>query len=109
MTTIQPGEFWIAEIFFTSGISAKKRPVLILWIDDQDAVAAVITSAPPRSQMDIFLDDWSSSGLRVASTVRLSRLDCLEKSLFIAKIGQISNSDAVKVKEAWQKYIKPHF
>jgi mRNA interferase MazF len=109
MTTIQPGEFWVAEIFFTSGISAKKRPVLILWIDSQDAIAAVVTSAPPRTSTDIFLDDWSFSGLRVASTVRLSRLDCLEKSLFLAKIGQISDSDAIKVKEAWQKYIKPQF
>jgi hypothetical protein len=27
----------------------------------------------------------------------------------LAKIGQISDSDAIKVKEAWQKYIKPQF
>jgi mRNA interferase MazF len=109
MMTIRPGEFWIAEIPFTSGIRAKKRPVLILWIDGQDAMAAVVTSAPPRTPMDVFLEDWSSSGLRVASTVRLSRLDCLETSLFLAKIGQISDSDAIKVKEAWQKYVKPQF
>lgn len=33
MTTIQSGEFWIAEIPFTNGISSKKRPVVILWLD----------------------------------------------------------------------------
>jgi mRNA interferase MazF len=109
MTIIQPGEFWIADISFTNGISTKKRPVLILWIDAQDAMAAVVTSAPPRSPTDVFLDDWVSSSLRVASTVRLSRLDCLEKSLFLAKIGRISDSDAIKVKEIWQKFIKPQF
>ncbi|BAZ81396.1 hypothetical protein PN497_15890 [Sphaerospermopsis kisseleviana CS-549] len=27
MTTIQPGEFWLADIPFTSGVSSKKRPV----------------------------------------------------------------------------------
>jgi hypothetical protein len=27
----------------------------------------------------------------------------------LAKIGQIYDSDAIKVKEAWQKYIKPQF
>jgi hypothetical protein len=38
--TIQPGEFWVAEIPFTSGTIAKKRPVLVLWLDGQDAVVA---------------------------------------------------------------------
>jgi mRNA interferase MazF len=27
---IQPGEFWVADIPFTSGIGSKKRPVLVL-------------------------------------------------------------------------------
>jgi mRNA interferase MazF len=31
--TIQPGEFWIASIPFTNGLSSKKRPVLVLWTD----------------------------------------------------------------------------
>jgi len=35
----------------------------------------------PRTQTDILLKDWANSGLRVPSTVRLSRLDCLEKKL----------------------------
>ncbi|WP_333066066.1 MULTISPECIES: hypothetical protein [unclassified Microcoleus] len=39
----------------------------------QDVVAVAVTSARPRSQTDVFLNDWSVSGLLVASTVRLSR------------------------------------
>lgn len=80
--TILPGEFWIAEIPFTGGVGSKKRPVLVLWLDEQDAVVAVVTSAKPRSLTDVELGDWGGSGLRVASTVRLSRLDCLERSLY---------------------------
>lgn len=91
MMTIQPGEIGIAEIPFTSGARGKKRPVLVLWCDRDDVVVAVITSAQPRSQTDVLLQDWAISGLRVASTVRLSRLDCLEKSLLLGKIGVISN------------------
>jgi len=41
------------------------------------------------------------------TTVRLSRLDCLEKFLLLAKIGQISQSDAAAVKQAWDLYVKP--
>ncbi|XWK90777.1 MAG: type II toxin-antitoxin system PemK/MazF family toxin [Phormidium sp.] len=109
MTTIQPGEFWVANVTFTSGIGFKKRPVLVLWLDGDDVVTAVVTSAQPRTQTDVSLNDWSESGLRVASTVRLSRLDCLEKSLLIVKIGQVSETDAQKLQEVWNMFVKPQF
>jgi mRNA interferase MazF len=109
MTTIDPGDFWVANIPFTSGAGSKKRPILLLWLDGEDIVVAVVTSVKPRSQTDVFLKDWSVSGLRVASTVRLSRLDCLEKSLLLAKIGQISQPDAAAVKRVWDLYVKPQF
>ena len=75
MTMPQPGEVWIADIPFTSGIASKLRPVLVLWTDAADVVVAAIASAQPRSTTDVALQDWSAAGLRVASTVRLSRLD----------------------------------
>jgi mRNA interferase MazF len=40
MMTIKAGEFWLAEIQYTNGADAKKRPVLILWLDGQDAIVA---------------------------------------------------------------------
>lgn len=109
MTTIEAGDFWVANIPFTSGGSSKKRPVLLLWLDGDDFVAAVVTSAKPRTQTDVLLNDWSTVGLRVASTVRLSRLDCLEQSLLLAKIGRISQADAQEVKRVWDIHIKPQF
>ncbi len=107
--TIQPGEFWIADIPFTNGLSSKKRPVLVLWTDGNDAIVALVTSVLPRTKTDSMLNDWQGSGLRVASTVRLSRLDCLEQSLILGKLGTISDIDAAQVKEIWQLYIKPQF
>jgi mRNA interferase MazF len=106
---IQPGEFWVADIAFTNGIASKKRPVLVLWLDGNDAVVAVVTSAQPRTRTDLSLKDWGNSGLRVASTVRLSRLVCLSQSLLLGKIGLISQPDAAQAKEIWQRYIKPQF
>jgi mRNA interferase MazF len=109
MTTIKGGEFWVAKIPFTDGTSSKKRPVLILWVDGDDVVVTAVTSATPRTKTDILLKDWGSSGLRVPSTVRLSRLDCLEKTLMLAKLGRISNGDATHLLEVWNDYIKPQF
>lgn len=109
MTTIQSGEFWIARIPFTDSTSSKKRPVLILWLDGNDAIVAVVTSAAPRTRTDVALQDWVEAGLRVASTVRLARLDCLEQSLLLARIGRISVNDARCLKEVWNVYIKLQF
>ncbi|MBW4674906.1 MAG: PemK-like protein [Desmonostoc geniculatum HA4340-LM1] len=87
----------------------KKRPILVLWLYGDDVIAAAVTSAKPRSQTDVFLNDWSVSGLHVPSTVRLSRLDCLEKALLLAKIGRISEGDAKLLKVVWDMCIKPQF
>ena len=109
MTIIHPGDFWVADIPFTDGSASKKRPVLVLWLDGRDAVVAAVTSAAPRTPTDVPLSDWRAGGLRVASTVRLSRLDCLEQSLFIFRLGRVSAADAQGVKKAWETHIALQF
>jgi mRNA interferase MazF len=105
----RPGEIWLAEIPFTNGAASKIRPVLILWVDAGDAVVAAITSAAPRSPTDFSLADWKAAGLRVASTVRLSRLDCLEQILLRQKLGALSLNDAQKIKQTWTNQIRLQF
>jgi mRNA interferase MazF len=109
MMSIKAGEFWIAELQYTDGTAAKKRPVLILWLDGRDAIVAVVTSAEPRTNTDVLLERWVESGLRVASTVRLSRIDCLEQSLLTKKIGQLDEIDAKQLKKVWQESIDLQF
>ena len=86
---IRPGEFWVADIPFTDGSGSKKRPVLVLWLDGADAIVSAVTTASPRSTTDVVLKDWQKSGLRAPLVVRLSRLDCLEQDLLLAKLGVI--------------------
>jgi len=107
--TIQPGDFWVADIPFTDSSASKKRPVLVLWLEGSDVIVAAVTSAKPRSQRDVLLTDWKPSGLRLASTVRLSHLDCLEKSLLLGKIGTLSAADGQIIRQAWAAHIKPDF
>jgi mRNA interferase MazF len=106
---LQAGEVWLADIPFTHGQASKVRPVLVMWLDGFDAVVAVITSAAPRTVTDVVLADWKTSGLRVASTVRLSRLDCLEQTLLFRRLGVISQADAQLVKDSWDLNVKPQF
>jgi mRNA-degrading endonuclease toxin of MazEF toxin-antitoxin module len=104
-----PGEVWIADIPFTSGAASKLRPVLVLWTDVPDGVVAAITSAEPRSMTDVALQNWPMAGLRVASTVRLSRLDCLEQRLLRRKLGMLAQTDADHVKRIWANEIRLRF
>jgi mRNA interferase MazF len=103
------GELWLADIPFTGGVGSKIRPVLVLWEDAADVVVAVVTSAGPRSATDVALQDWTTEGLRVPSTVRLSRLDCLEQSLLRRKLGKISQSDVNRLKQVWSIEIRLRF
>ncbi len=106
---IQPGDLWVADIPFTDGSGSKRRPVLVLWLDGRDVVVAAVTSAAPRSPADVPLVDWRPSGLRVPSTARLSRLDCLEQALLVHKLGAVSAADANQVKAVWSAHVKPAF
>jgi mRNA interferase MazF len=103
------GELWLAEIPFTSGMASKLRPVLVLWEDMADVVVAAVTKAAPRSPTDVSLHDWTSEGLVVASTVRLSRLDCLEQPLLPRRLGTLSQGDARLVKAAWSQHAQLRF
>ena|ERR1043166_8680658 len=104
-----PGEVWLAKIPFTSGTASKLRPVLVLWEDAADAVVAAVTSAPPRSVTDVPLEDWAAEGLRVPSTLRLSRLDCLEQVVLRRRLGTISLADALRVKAVWSQHVRLRF
>jgi mRNA interferase MazF len=104
-----PGEIWLAEIPFTSGTASKLRPVVVLWTDAADVVVAAVTSAPPRSATDVSLQNWAGAGLLVASTVRLSRLDCLEHILMRRRLGVLAPADAGQLKHVWAKEIQLRF
>ena len=104
-----PGEVWIADIPFTSGTASKLRPVLVLWTDAADVVVATVTSAQPRSTTDVALQNWAAAGLRVASTVRLSRLDCLEQLLLRRRLGILAPVDAEQLKRVWANEIRLRF
>lgn len=106
MTSLQPGDLWLADILFTNGAQSKRRPVLVLWVDGQDAIVAVVTSARPRSATDVPLLDWQSAGLVVASTVRLARLDSLETALLLRRLGHLSGRDARSIMSVWARQMK---
>jgi hypothetical protein len=51
----------------------------------------------------------SAAGLRVASTVRLSRLDCLEQKLLRRRLGMVDQRDAGQLEQVWANEIRLRF
>ena len=105
----QPGEIGLADIPLTNGSASKLRPVLALWNDAAEVVVAAVTSAQPRTGSDVALQRWAAAGLRVASTVRLSRLDCLEIFLLHRRLGVLAQADAGQLQAVWTAEIKLRF
>jgi mRNA interferase MazF len=105
----RPGELWLAAIPYTSGAASKLRPVLILWEDAVDVVVSTVTTAPPRSATDVSLKDWQSEGLRAPSTVRLLRLDCLERLVLRRQLGRLTLADAQRLQAIWADKVQLRF
>jgi len=72
-------------------------------------VVAAVTKATPRSATDVALQDWAAAGLVVPSTVRLSRLDCLEQVLLRRRLGVVSAEDARRLRVCWSERVRPGF
>jgi mRNA-degrading endonuclease toxin of MazEF toxin-antitoxin module len=99
------GEVYIVQFPFTSGGMSKKRPVLVLFDLRRDAVICRVTSVPHNDPLDVPILDWAEAGLAKPSVARLNRLVTAEKSLFGKRLGQLSVSDATRVRTAWNQHM----
>ena len=98
--TFQPGDVVLVEFPFADGQVAKHRPALVLLdIGDADVIAARITSQATRDRYDVELLDWQNAGLKLSSIARLHKLATLDKSLVTRKLGRLSATDWLRVKE----------
>jgi len=95
------GETWVCRFPFTSGRGAKARPVLVIRDLEADCLVCRITSMPHYGFLDYAASDSKSAGLDRPSTIRLSRLVTIEKSLLRARIGSLSDADREAVRSLW--------
>jgi mRNA interferase MazF len=94
----QAGELILTDYPFTTGMGWKLRPVLVsLDGGDDDVLTARITSRPPVVAFDVSLTDWRPAGLKTASTVRLHKMNAVEKTLVRQRIGMIQPADRQRV------------
>ena len=86
------GDIVLLRFPFTDGISYKKRPALIVNdFDDGDIIVCRITSQIYETKNDYYLVNWSDSGLKLPSVVRVHKIATLDKSLVETKMGKLDD------------------
>lgn len=98
---------YLAPFAFSDLSTYKKRPVCVLSGNEinagPDVVVAMITSRRQRIERpgigDVVLRDWAASGLPLASVVRASRIQTLDRSLLVGEVGELSSSDLQAVED----------
>ena len=102
MTSIfELGEVHVCVFPFTSGQAAKARPVLVLMDLNADCLVCRITSVPYTGFLDVAVKYWREAGLEKPSTIRLSRLVTVEKSILRVHIGNLAADDLDQVRTLW--------
>jgi len=106
---IKRGEIVLLSFPFTDLQTTKVRPALVVSSDSfnkisRDAVFIFITSKPYNEPFDIRLDKQDTSfrttRLKVSSTLRASKIMCLEQGLVKSHLGCLDNKTMQKVEQA---------
>jgi hypothetical protein len=95
------GEIFICRFPFTSGLTSKPRPALVLFDLGADVVICRITSAVHAGKLDIAVNEWAAAGLAKPSVIRLNRLVTAEKGLLLRQLGALSKIDDEAVRTLW--------
>ena len=83
---------------FTDGIHYKRRPALVINdFKDGDIIVCRITSKIYETSLDVYIDNWEKSGLKLPSVIRVHKLATLEKNMVDSLMGSIDDSTKEKV------------
>jgi mRNA interferase MazF len=96
---VHKGDIVLVPFPFTDLSQTKLRPAVILWADPtgNDVTLCFISSQSFETlyqgefRLDPSDDEFKSTGLKVASKVRVTRIVTIERSLISRRLGQLGN------------------
>jgi mRNA interferase MazF len=89
MTNYKFGEIVLIKFPFTDNLTFKKRPALIIKdTNDGDVIVLRITCKSYNSEYDIELKDWSRSGLKLPSVIRVHKIASIEKDMIDIRLPE---------------------
>jgi mRNA interferase MazF len=100
------GDVFICQFPFTSGVTSKVRPALVLFDLQQDAIICRVTGVLHAGPLDVTLKDWQAAGLLKPSVARLNHIVTAEKSIFLRRLGALSAADQKTIRERWNQHMR---
>ena len=95
---MQKGDLVLISFPFTNLKGAKRRPAVVLVVNEIDIVVCFITSKiDSTSDTDLVIKPHHNNGLKRISTVRVDKIATLEKDLIKGKIGELSSEEISEV------------
>jgi mRNA interferase MazF len=92
--TLQFGEIVLIRVPFHQTAGAKIRPaVVVADTGDEDFIRATLTSQARNTPCDLFVKDWRSAELNVASWVRANKVMVLAKGDIVRRLGSLGGDD----------------
>ncbi|MDZ4785295.1 MAG: type II toxin-antitoxin system PemK/MazF family toxin [bacterium] len=100
MTNLEKGDIVLAQFPFTDLSQTKLRPTIVLWSSDtgQDITLCFISSQntsnlyPDEFLIDPNDPESESTGLKIVSKVRVTRIVTLDLKLIVRKLGKLTNN-----------------
>ncbi|MEQ8996354.1 MAG: type II toxin-antitoxin system PemK/MazF family toxin [Coleofasciculus sp. B1-GNL1-01] len=95
--SVKKGDIVLVPFPFTDLSTTKLRPAVVLWVDStgDDVTLCFISSqnltrlSPDEFVLDASDSEFSNTGLKVASKVRVTRIVTLERRLITRRIGKL--------------------
>ena len=81
----------------------KRRPGVVLDVDENDVLLARVTTHDPRDTFDVPLIGWAAVGLPRASTVRLLKVVSIDARLVHHSIGILPEPDRTRLAESVER------
>lgn len=95
-------EIWHARFDFSEGKGYKFRPVIVVGVQTDGSLVAMVTSATNKLSLehDYLIQDWKAAGLDRPSIARLDRIAAIPPAYLgdTGRIGKLSDKDVAAIK-----------
>ena len=98
------GDIVLITFPFVKSNTTKNRPALVLLdSDDNDIVAARITSQFQKDIYTLEINEWKTCGLLLPSAVKLNKIATINKSHIYFKLGCLQDPDLAEIRRMLKK------
>ncbi|HBL14779.1 MAG TPA: PemK family protein [Cyanobacteria bacterium UBA11162] len=106
--SVNKGDIVLVPFPFTDLSATKLRPAVVLWVDStgDDVTLCFISSqnltslSPDEFVLDASEPEFASTGLKISSKVRVTRIVTLERQLIKRRIGKLGSNQIQQLNTA---------